>query len=299
MTAPSKILVTGGTGFLGGAMVSEFTRKGVKPRVLVRKDSRTGLLDSAGFDKVTGDLGDARSLAAAVDGMETVVHGAAITGSSDPAENLRVNFEGTKNLISACKDRGVKRIVGVSTISADIRRRGAYGDSKLMADNLLLACGLDVTIIRATLMFGPGSRQIESIKRFVTMLPWMVPVIGDGRYRVQPVSVEDVARVVVAAALNRPTRRFYHVGGPEQITFDEMLTRVMTRLGIRKRLIHSPYFLVHTALSIAGKYISRLPINAAQVSTLCQDGVCPVKETERDFNMTFTPFDRVLEKMPA
>lgn len=293
------ILLTGGAGFVGRSIVAEFARRGVEPRCLVRKDSDTTVLDAAGIEKVEGELNDVASLAAALDGADTVVHAAALTGSSDPAENMAVNYEGTQNLIAACKDRDVRRAVAISTISVDIARRGAYGDSKLMADNAWLASGLDVTIIRPTLIFGPNSKQIDAIRRFVTMLPAVVPVIGDGKYRVQPVDVEDVAKVVVTAALERMPKRLYYTGGPEQMTFDEMLTRIMRRLGLKKHLLHAPYPLVYWTLALAGKFVKELPVNAAQVSTLCQDGICSAGETERDFGMSFTPFDRVLARDPA
>lgn len=299
MSPSNKILLTGATGFLGRALVAEFVGRGVKPRCLVRKQSRTTEVDLAGMQKAVGDLDDVTTLAAALDGVDTVVHAAALVASSDPADNLRVNYEGTKNLIAACKECRVKRIVGVGTISSDIGRRGAYGDSKLMADNALLGSGLEVTLIRATLLFGPGSKQIDAIKRFLTMLPAVVPVIGDGKYLVQPVAVEDVAKVIVAAALEKPSKRFYYAAGSERITFDDMLGRMMNRLGVQKRLLHSPYFFVHTALSLAGKFIKKLPVNAAQVSTLCQDAVCSAEQTEKDFKMSFTPFDKILDKVLA
>ncbi len=293
----SKILLTGATGFVGRAVIAEFARRGVKPRCLVRKNSNTTAVDSAGLEKTEGDLGDIASLVAALEGVDTVVHSAAITGSADPAENMRTNYEGTANLIAACRDQGVRRAVHISTISVDLQRRGAYGDSKLMADNAWLASGINVTLIRPTLVFGAGSRQIDAIKRFVTMLPVLAPVIGDGRYKVQPVDVADVARVVVAAALTAMPKRLYYAAGPEQISFNEMLTRIMRRLGIKKHLVHAPYLLVMIALTAAGKVIKKLPVNAAQVSTLCQDGVCSARETELDFGLSFTPFDRVLERV--
>lgn len=299
MTKP-KILLTGGTGFLGKSLVEEFARRGVKPRCLVRS-LHAPAIDSQGMEKVEGDLLDVASLATALDGVDTVVHAAAVTGSADAAENMRINYEGSANLILACKERNVRRAVAVSTISADYpyQRRGAYGDSKLMADNAFLASGLDVTIVRATLIFGKGSKQIDAIKRFVMMLPAVIPVIGDGLYLVQPVWAADVAKVVVAAALQKPPKRFYYAAGPQKLTFNEMLTRIMIRMGRKKQFIHAPYFLVHTALSIAGKFIKKLPVNAAQVSTLCQDAVCPVEETEQDFNMSFTSFDQMLDKALA
>lgn len=297
MDPSPKILLTGATGFLGRSLVSEFAARGVRPRCLVRSTSRTADLDRAGLEKRVGDLGDVTTLAAALEGIDTVVHAAALVSSSDPADNLRVNYEGTLNLISACRESGVKRIVGVSTISSDTARRGAYGDSKLMADNAILASGLEGTIVRATLMFGPNSRQIDAIKKFLFMLPAVVPVIGDGTYLVQPVAVGDVARVVAAAAMDRKPKRFYYAAGPEKLAFNDLLSRMMSRMGIQKRLVHFPYFFIHTTLALAGTVIKKLPVNASQVSTLCQDAVCSAEETERDFGMTFTPFDRMLDKV--
>ncbi len=297
--ANPKILLTGSTGFLGTALVAEFVRRGVKPRCLVRNTSGTSGIDAAGLEKAVGDLSDVQSLAEALSGVDTVVHAAAITGSSDPAENRNVNFEGSRNLIDACRDRDVRRAVVVSSISADVARRGAYGDTKLMADNLFLSSGMDVTIIRPTLIIGRGGKHIDSIKRFAQMLPLIVPVIGDGHYKVQPVGVDDVARCVVAAAVQKPALRFYYAAGRDRMTFNEMLMRILSRLGIQKHLFHTPYLPTYAGLSILGKIVKKLPVNAAQVSTLCQDAVCPIDETERDFQMSFEPFDRVLDKVLA
>lgn len=292
----AEILLTGATGFLGRYLIEEFSRQKMRPLCLVRPDSALNAIDGVGFSRINGDVTNPESLNQALKGIEILVHAAGLTGSADAQANLRINYQGALNLISACQKNNVKRAVIVSSISAAIERRGPYGDSKLMADNAFLSSSLEAVIIRPTLIFGQKSKQIMSLKRFASMAPFIIPVIGDGNYRVQPVAAEDVARLVVAATLKTPPKRLYGAGGPAMLTFNELMQRVATTLGQHKSLMHLPYVFVHGGLKIAGNVVKNLPINAAQVATLCQDAVCPIEETQKDFQMDFTALDTVLSR---
>lgn len=294
MNSP-RILLTGASGFLGKVLCKELIAREIHPRCFVRGTSDTALMDSLGLEKRIGDITDRESLETALEGINVVIHAAAVTGSPDPNKDYQVNLEGTRNLIEACRGAKVRRVIHVSTISVDLKKRNSYGDTKKRADELLLASGLDVTIIRPTLIFGSGSKQVNSIKKFLKAFPFFVPVIGNGQYRLQPVAVEDVAKIIVSSVLNPPPERVYYAAGNEPVSFDALLVRIMANMGIHKHLTHLPYGFIYKAVFLMEKFIKNLPMSSAQVFTICQDALCDAAKTERDFKMIFKSLDQIIK----
>ncbi|MDD1771697.1 MAG: NAD-dependent epimerase/dehydratase family protein [Methanomassiliicoccales archaeon] len=233
-----KVLVTGATGFLGGYLLEEMVKSGHAPVCAYRAGSDTKLIDALGLPKVHFDLTDAASLREAVKGVDAVVHLAAyytFTGRKELYE--LINVQGTRHLMDACKKENVRRFIYCSSTEAmgPVSRPPAdedaplspqyeYGRSKVRAEELLRASGLDWTIIRPSGIYGP--RNVDDVSyHFITSFQGFASkfIIGTGKNYIQFVHASDVARAFVLT-LDAPVSigRTYIISQARPYTYEEV-----------------------------------------------------------------------------
>jgi uncharacterized protein YbjT (DUF2867 family) len=236
-----KVLVTGGTGFVGPKIVRALREQGHDVRALVRSPARASQLAGWGAELVTGDVTDRASLRAAVEGCTHVVHLVAILKGSE-SEFHRVMTQGTTDLIAAAKDAGVQRFVLMSAIGTSEESKDTipYFASKWAMEQAIVRSGLEYTIFRPSFVFGPGGGALQTFIKQVRYSP-VVTVIGNGLQRSQPIYVEDVAQYF-AAGVDHPqaANRTFEIGGPDVVTWNELYLKIAKVLGKRRRLAHVP-----------------------------------------------------------
>ncbi|MGH2570396.1 MAG: NAD-dependent epimerase/dehydratase family protein, partial [bacterium] len=223
------LFVTGATGFLGRRLLSVLDAAGAGPVLCL---ARTPSALPKGSRAVPGDLLDPSSYRAALAGCDTVVHLAAVTGKASLDEHRRVNAEGTRILLEACRDAGVGRFVHVSSIAVTYPDLGAYAYAltKAEAEAHVRASGLDFAIVRPTVVLGPGSPLAGKFRALATA-PVMI-VLGSGRTRMSPVHVGDVAECLEwLARCERLGGRTFGLGGRDVVTVEEFLRRMRAALG--------------------------------------------------------------------
>jgi uncharacterized protein YbjT (DUF2867 family) len=236
-----KVLVTGGTGFVGGHVVHELRARERPVRLLVR-DPRTGARAAGqGAELVEGDMTDATSLRRAVEGCQAVVHLVAIRRGR-PEQFERLMVQGTRDLLQAAREAGVQRFVYVSAAGTSEQTAAAvpYFHAKWEAEQAVIGSGLEYVIFRPSFVFGADGGALATFLRQVRYAP-VTPVIGAGRNRIQPVWVDDVAQYV-AAALDLPeaANRIFELGGPDVVTWNELYERIARTLGKRRRRLNIP-----------------------------------------------------------
>lgn len=184
------IAITGGTGFVGQALIEQARQAGVVVQALARKPQPR----RDGVDWIAGDLADCDALAALVDGVEAVVHVAGLTNARHPADFEAANVAGTLAVIEAALAAGVQRFVFVSSLSAREPGLSLYGASKARAERLVKASGLDWTIVRPPTVYGPRDKDMFELFRAAK---WgIVPTPKEGRSSL--VHVDDLARLFLA-----------------------------------------------------------------------------------------------------
>jgi uncharacterized protein YbjT (DUF2867 family) len=184
------LAVTGGTGFVGRAVIDEACRQGLPLRALARREQAP----CEGIAWVRGDLADREALARLVVGAEAVLHVAGVVNTPDPMGFHLGNVTGTEALVEAAASAGVRRFVFVSSLAAREPQLSAYGKSKLHAEEVVAASGLDWTIVRPPAIYGPRDREILDMFRAAA---WrVVPMPPPGRTSI--VHVEDLARLLLA-----------------------------------------------------------------------------------------------------
>ena len=275
MTAPAlKLMVTGGSGFLGGYVLREAARRGHQVVALARSETAAGAVTALGARPVSGDLNDARSLA-----------GAFTAAGCDVLVNLAsLGFGHALAIIGAAELAGIKQAVFVSTTAVTTRLPASSKQVRLAAEQSIHASALDWTILRPTMIYGdPGDRNLSRLLPLLRRVP-VLPVPG-GRQLQQPVHAADVADAVLAAA-ERPAAagHTYDVAGPEPLTFTELLQTAARAVASRTRFVPVP---LSPVLAAARGYelLSRSPrIRAEQVRRLAEDKAFAIDDAIRDLD---------------
>src|ERR1041385_4723023 len=187
------VLVTGGTGFIGPHVVHALRTRDTPVRALVRNPARAGRLTAWGAELATGDVTDTASLRAACDGVDAVVHLVAIIKGS-PADFERVMSEGTRNVVAAAQEAGVRRFVLASALGLDQHSRDAvpYFGAKWEMERAVKESALEHVIFRPSFVFGRDGGVLPTFIRLARIAP-VTPIVGPGTQRLQPIWVEDLA----------------------------------------------------------------------------------------------------------
>jgi len=286
-----KILVTGGTGFVGSRIVHALRAEGRDVRALVRRRESAAHLASLGVELVTGDVTDPASLAAAADGCTHVVHLVAIL-KGKPHDFERVMTRGTQNVIAAAKGAGSERFVLMSALGTTVTTKDVvpYFGAKFAMEQDTIMSGLEYTIFRPSFVFGRGGALATFVKQ-VKYSP-IVTVIGSGKQRVQPIWIDDVAEHF-ARALDTPAaaNKTFEIGGPDIVTWDELYRTIAKVLGKRRALAHIPASLARSG-ALATQWIPKAPLSADQVAMIdAGDNVVTNTDAVHTFQLPLVPLE--------
>jgi uncharacterized protein YbjT (DUF2867 family) len=275
-----KLIVTGGSGFLGGYVLREAARRGHRAVALARSEAAAGAVTALGARPVTGDLNDARSLVSAfsASGCDVLVNLASLGFGHSPA------------IIGAAERAGIKRAVFLSTTAVLTNLPVTSAQVRLAAEQSIRRSALCWTILRPTMIYGdPGDRNLSRLLLLLRRVP-VLPVPG-GKHVQQPVHAADVANAVLAAA-ERPATAWhvYNVAGPEPMTFTKLLQTASRAVASRTRLVPVPVSLV-VAAARGYELLSKNPkIRAEQVRRLAEDKAFAIDEAARDLDYAPRPF---------
>ncbi|HET7010880.1 MAG TPA: NAD(P)H-binding protein [Anaerolineales bacterium] len=230
------VLVTGATGFIGGALLPHLARAGLRVRILLRP-ARTSPRLPRGLpvEVALAALTDARGLRAAMVGIDAVIHLASGERAGIHSNLTASDIIGTRNLAEAAADAGVRRFVFLSHLGAD--RLSAYPvlRAKAAAEDLLRQSPLPFTILRSAVVYGPNDRFTTSMAMTLSASPIVYWIPGEGTTLLQPLWIEDLVTAVAWTleddALIGQT---YEIGGPEYLSYLDILHLVMQASGVRR-----------------------------------------------------------------
>ncbi len=270
--------VFGGPGFIGRHVTRELARRGWRVRAASRRPDLAGHLQPMGavgqIHAVQCNLRYPKSCRAAVDGAEIAINTVAIMSNSGKQKLQAVNVEGARAVARAAREAGVKRLVHVSAIGADKGSNAAYARSKADGEAAVLAEFPEAIIIRPSIVFGP---EDEFFNRFAGMarISPLMPLIGGGRTKFQPVYVGDLATAIVNAAEGAGKHgTVYEIGGPEVVSFRHLLDETQKWAGRNRRYFPMPFWLAKLQALLTWPLPNRLrPITVDQVKMLLKDNV--------------------------
>jgi uncharacterized protein YbjT (DUF2867 family) len=281
----STILVTGASGFVGSHLLPELLGAGHRVVALVRSsgagDKVTRRLPAALVANVelrTGDVDRPATLPAALAGVDAVVHLVAIPRDWNGGKQLlEVNLDGTRNLIGAMQTSGVRRLVHLGALGVVDREELHYAKSKARAERAVMESGLDWTVLKPSLLFGPGDGFFNIVADLVRLSPGIVPVPGDGKSRFQPLHVGDLA-LCLRLSLERPETvgHAFELGGPRTSTYREITAEVCRGTGRRRVIIPMPVPLIKLVAGAAEAVHLPFPVATDQLRQLALDNVGPL-----------------------
>jgi uncharacterized protein YbjT (DUF2867 family) len=272
-----RILVTGGTGLLGGALSKLLLAEGHEVRCLVRAEStRASHLGRLGVELVRGDASYARDLSRALSGMDALLHVAGI--------------EYTPPVLEAVRRARIGRLVVVGSTSAHSAYEPRSGP-KLRMERMIRESGLEYTIVRPSMIYGSElDKNVHRLLRVLDRSP-IFPVFGSGANLWQPVYYKDCARGVYET-LVRPVAvgQSYDLPGAQPLTYLDLVKIAAGALGRKPRIVRLPLEPVRLSLAVAEGLRLPLPINSEQVLRLREDKAYSYEKARRELDYAPRPF---------
>jgi uncharacterized protein YbjT (DUF2867 family) len=292
------ILVTGGTGFVGGHVVRRLREDDRPVRVLARKPSRAADLTGLGVEVAEGDVTDPDSLRRAVEGCDTVIHLVAIR-QGKPEQFQRVMTEGTRDLLAAAEAAGVRRFVHMSALgtSEETKDLVPYYRAKWDMEQAVRASGLEHVIFRPSFVFARDGGILPTFRRLARVAP-VTPIIGSGEQRIQPIWADDVA-AYFAAAVDKPeaANRTFELGGPDVVTWNEFWWRLKQVLGSRRPSVHVPVGFMRINALVTERLPGDIPLTRDLLKMLeGPDNVVTRGEAVATFGLPLVPLDEQLRR---
>lgn len=292
---PAKIVaVAGGSGFIGRAIARRLTAIGeIKVRVLTRNpDAARARLNLTEVEFVRGDIAEPATLKDSLAGASAIV--GAVQFDGYPIENPRrgltferVDYGGTVALLAAAKQAGVGQFIYISGAAANENSSHPGFRAKGRVERAIRESGLTYTIFRPSLVYGPEDKVVNGLARAIRFAP-AFGVPGTGKQWVQPVLVDDVAACVALAVAGRGRNQTYDIGGPDLMSFDQMMEVIMDASGHRRLLFHIP----ETVMRGVGALLEKLPkplLSRDAVTFVTADNACDNQLLLKEFGIKLTP----------
>lgn len=284
------ILVTGANGYVGGYTLKQLQSSAAKlgnEKVLglVRDESRAAKMRNAGAEPVFGDVTDVESLHKAMQGVDKVIHLAAVNRDKGNSTMERVNAQGTINVVEAAKKAGVNHIINLVGLGADSRKPYPLANTQGRGVEAIIASGIPYTILEASVIFGPGDEFINTLAGLARIPPFMV-VPGDGKSKFQPIAVQDVASCVVQS-LWRPeaVNKRLQICGSEVITLEGIIDAIMAEMKISRVKMHMPVGLLKVGVGAMDATLPKPPVTPSLLAQLGVDNVATDNATEKVFGL--------------
>ena len=280
-----KILLTGGTGYVGRALKEKLSRSGHDVRLLVRRESANKMPSRSEYEVVLGDVLDSHACLRAVDGCEAVVHLVGIIREfpNDGTTYVAMHTEATFNMVDATRRMGIERFVHMSALGARPDSPSRYHTTKFEAESIVRSSNLRWTIFRPSVIFSPGSEFVRQLVDLVHRP--LVPIIDGGKALLQPVSLENLTEAM-AASLSMPETQgcSYDVGGRDRMRFADILDRIAKHCKLHPNTMKISSTFMKPVVKLLQRFDS-FPLTVDQLEMLVEDNVCDTEAFTEAFGL--------------
>jgi NADH dehydrogenase len=281
------ILVTGGTGFIGRALVCQLAESGQQVRILLRPSPRTPNLPlKVPVEVAVASLDDEHGLRAAMHGVDVVYHMAGGEAQGGRANLMAVDIVGTRNLARAAADARVRRLFYLSHLDADRASAFPVLKAKGIAEETIRQSGVPYTILRGSILFGPQDNFTTGLAMLLTLAPGFLPLPGSGRTLLQPLWVEDMATCLAwALDMSDTHNQTYEVGGGEYFSLSQIAGLVMDSIQTRRALRAWPMPYMRALTVLLEAIFPRFPASVFWLDYLAVNRTCAVDTAQRVFGL--------------
>jgi uncharacterized protein YbjT (DUF2867 family) len=279
------IFIAGATGFVGGHLVQDLLAKDFKLKCLVRSDKAAEALSSRGMEVVRGDITDPGSLRGVLQSEDIVIHLVGIIEEKGKATFQTVHVDGTANLVAEAKKTGIRHFFYQSALGADGDSWSGYLRTKAEAEQIVMQSGLSYTIFRPSLIIGPWDGFTKKMAEMIRSSP-VLPIPGEGGSKFQPVYIRDWIQCL-EMVLDEPEkfRSTYDIGGPEQLSYREIVETLAAAMGRSKPALRIPMGLMKISASLLAMVLSSPPVTSDQLRLLEMDNICDPDAVEKSFGI--------------
>lgn len=292
------IAVTGATGFIGNHLVRRLLAAGERVSILVRSTHwappTKGPLTWPNLHLLSISLGDllhTETLQQFLANSRTLVHCAGIVSGKRPVDVTMVNVKGTANVLAAAEKHGIQSFCYISSAAVEVLA-DRYADSKRSAEQLIRSFSGRHMIIRPSEIYGPGDRSgITKLVSFIRKWP-VLPIIGDGRYTLQPLYIDDLIDIIVHVALRKQpiATNTLTVAGPGPLSFNEIIDTIAVVLNRQIVKISIPTSIALAITTVLDRTALPSPTNMEQVRRVITPKSWDITDTQRLVNFAPRPF---------
>jgi NADH dehydrogenase len=292
-----KILLTGATGFIGKALTRHLAETDYQLKVLIHPSKKSpDLPRGIPVEAAVSGLNDPRGLRAALAGVDIVYHLASQEALGARGNLLETDIQGTKNLVMAAESEGVERFFYLSHLGAD--RASAYPvmTAKAIAEDHIQKSNLEYTIIRSGIVFGPNDRFTLPLANLLRTIPLVFPLPDEGDTLLQPLWIEDLARILTWSLEEDHTKReLFEVGGPEHLSLRDIILYIQEVMDISRYPVSISTPVIRWATMFADYLSLKIPTNIFWLDYLATNRVCSLTTVPQVFNLLPSHFSKRIE----
>jgi uncharacterized protein YbjT (DUF2867 family) len=281
-----QVFLTGATGFVGRHMLTRLLSEGHAVRALVRDPQKANLAEHAKVELVAGDVVEGAGLDQGMQGCDAVVHLVGIIVAKGSNTFERVHHLGTRNLVEAAKRTGIRRFVQMSALGVRADGVAPYQTTKWKAEEEVRRSGIPFCILRPSLIFGEGDGFVTQMMATMRSAPLFRPVPGSGKPKFRPIFIGDVTECFVRAlTAEAATNQTVELGGPDELTLNEVLAEIARCAGVRKPAVHIPLPLMFAGAAVMQRVLKNPPVTVDQLRMLHEGSTCDIGPMKRIFGV--------------